>query len=210
MGSAIVISILLSIILSLCFFLEKILALQQMRRHIDRHDISNALAVAFGGLECEMTGAVKRALSDINGINKGYNDDRETMVNVGRLANTIGRVLQVAYRGPVVYVDPKTKSLVIPCVPSILSTALTNLIKNAMESCTNGKVFVTHQGYDLLIINEASERDCKVVEEKSGSSKGTDRGFGRQSTEMILAGLGIQLDYEIVDKKQVKAVVHLK
>jgi signal transduction histidine kinase len=192
--------------MTVCYYLEKRLAYQRMRRLIDRHDIGNALVVAIGGLQMNMTDSVARALNDIHGINLGYKDNQEREVNIGQMVCTISKVLNVITKGPKIFISPMIKNLVVKCTPSLISPALTNLLKNAIENCSKGDVHITRDKSNLVIYNQASTKDCKAIKQRY-STKGTARGFGRKSAEMLLIGLGIGLEYSVKKSQGVRTII---
>lgn len=197
--SSIVIAVLLSALLSALFFLLKLTSERRLHQRIVRHDVNNALTVAFLALKINRTKTIDVALTDIQSIVNGTRDQTGPF-DVGRLAVMLARVLiGIQSRRMQIQMDIYP-ALVLGNDVDPIRTALVNLIKNAIESNTSE---VLHIGVDakqrrLWVRNRADPESCAVLQRgQAGESTGNGQGLGVRSARTALRRCGYHLQHHV-------------
>lgn len=195
--SAIIIALLICFCLGLTFVLERFMGFQKLQQRTDRHDAMNALLVASGNLELGNHYGTRKALKEIQYILDGINTFSET-VPVGTLVKRISQGLNFDNRLDI-QIGYEVKCLRVKTNIFMLSRALTNLIKNAIEGSIEQKVVIDSPEENVLTIsNRATFKDCEAVKNGLyGSRKGIGRGLGKNSTFHILKSLKFAFSYRV-------------
>lgn len=208
MLSGIIIAALLSGSLCLMYFLLNSIAVSKLRHRIIMHDMNNAILVANLAEQLDDSEIRSQALGDIEGLVNLLRNDTKVVreykgqvIHVNYMIKSIAQVLaHMKANRPRIIVESRVP-LRVRSNLFLLRVLVTNLLKNAVESTTDGQVVVYSSEDTLYVENSASSRDIEAIRKpENGSTKGTGRGLGRKSMSELASKLGIDLSYQVDDE----------